>query len=369
MLRRIATLFIFTFTTFIFAQVPQIEVSGSTAQGVGTAPDTFKVSLQSLTGQSISVRSATLSILHNSSCSNYGGMSYSLFQSLWAGFFESVQVSTLATPIAPSASGGASFNNRLMYGNTSATTPPVFVTVPPAPATIEVLAFTFDGSCTDRLYLEDRTEHLPNGLGDPSNNYIPFRVNRSASLPVEYTSMTAKAVNNVQVDINWTTAQELNSAYFEVEKAFDADFSDSEIIGQVQAAVYSESETNYSFQDRGVMAPVVYYRLRQIDLDGTINVSDIMSVNFGQAASFSLVAFPNPFSDQVTVKVNKTTEERYNLRVIDITGKVHIDAMSDATIATQDSWTLDLGHLARGTYFIQVSTINSGDRSTFKLMK
>ncbi|MEZ4685684.1 MAG: T9SS type A sorting domain-containing protein [Bacteroidia bacterium] len=370
MSKRIATLLILALTSFLYGQTPQIEVSGITYQGVGSAPDTFRVYLQSLTGQNISVRSATLSVLHNSSCSSYGGMYFSLFRNIWAGFFESVQVNTLATPISPATAGGASYNNRLMYGNTSATTPPVFVVAPPAPATVEVLAFTFNGTCTDKLYLEDRTEFFANGLGDPVNNYIPFRVKRSSSLPVEYTSMSAKAVNNVQVEVNWTTSQELNSDYFEVEKSFNADFAQSEVIAKLDAAGYSDNETTYSFTDRGAMAPVVYYRLRQVDLDGQVDVSNSMVVNFGESSTFGLVAYPNPFDNQVTVKVDKGSMQTYSLRVMDITGKVLYSAVSEANNATQDSWKLELGFLSRGTYFIQVAELGGeGRQGVFKLMK
>lgn len=367
MTKRLATLLLLACTTFVFGQTPQIEISGVTSQGVGAAPDTFRVYLQSLTGSAIDVRSSTLSILHNSSCSSYGGTYYSLFRNLWAGFFESVQVNTLATP---ATAGGNSYNRRLMYGNTSATTPPVFVSAPAAPATVEVLAFVFSGTCTDKLYLEDRTEFFANGLGDPANNYIPFRVKRAASLPVEFIGMEANAISNNQVDVTWTTSREVNSAFFEVEKSFDADFNASEVIGQVQAAVYSETATDYQFTDNGSMASVVYYRLRQVDLDGEVVISNSMSVNFGEDASFELTAYPNPFENTLTVKIAKGSLQQYNLRVIDITGKVLHEELNSVSNTTLDSWKLELGHLPRGSYFLHVAEVGGEGRTQVtKLLK
>ena len=367
MIKRLATLLLLACTSFVIGQTPQIEVSGVTTQGVGTAPDTFRVYLQSLTGSAISVRSSTLSILHNSSCSSYGGTYFSLFRNLWAGFFESVQVNTLATPATV---GGNSYNRRLMYGNTSATTPPVFVMAPAAPATVEVLAFIFNGTCTDKLYLEDRTEFFANGLGDPTNNYIPFRVKRAATLPVEFLGMEAKAINNTKVDLSWTTSREVNSAYFEVEKSFDADFNTSEIIGQVQAAVYSETPTSYQYTDNGSMSSVVYYRLRQVDLDGEVFLSNSLSVNFSDDAGLELIAYPNPFENTLNVKVTKGSMQRYNLRVMDITGKVLFEEVNTPSNTTLDSWKLELGNLPRGSYFLHVAEIGGeGRQQVTKLLK
>jgi hypothetical protein len=370
MSKSLATLILLVFSSFLFGQAPQVVISGQTVQGLGSAHDTFKVYMESLTGNSIKLRSATLSILHNSSCSNYDTVTYSLFTAIWNQNFQSSRVNTLPAPISPAPSGGALYNRRLLYTNTSFFRPPAYVIIPVAPAKVEVLNFTFAGGCTDKVYMEDESEYILSQLGDSANNTVPFIIRRDPTLPVEYASMNAEAVSSVQVDINWTTARELNSAFFEVEKSFTADFTESEIIAQLQGAVYSETETNYSVSDRGAMAPVVYYRLRQVDLDGSVNLSNAMSVNFGENSAFTLTAFPNPFEDQVTVKVDKGSMERYTLRVMDATGRTMYEAASEMSMATQDSWTLNLGRLPHGTYFVQAAEIGGeGRQEVFKLMK
>ncbi|MFK7973095.1 MAG: T9SS type A sorting domain-containing protein [Bacteroidia bacterium] len=367
MIKRTTLLIFLALSTLAYGQVPQIEMSGVTSQGVGTAPDTFRVHLQSLTGSPINVRSATLSILHNSSCATYTGTSYSLFMNLWNQFFESVQVNTLTTP---STLGGTSYNQRLMYANVSATTPPVFVSAPVAPATVEVLSFTFSGACTDKLYLEDNSQFFPNAIGDPANNPIPFRVKRTSSLPVEFLNMEAKAISTQETEINWTTSREVNSAFFQVEKSFDADFTNTEVIGEVQAAVYSDTETNYSFNDKSDMAPVVYYRLRQFDLNGDEFLSNTMSVKFNLEGSIGVVAYPNPFTDILTVNVEKAGMTKYTLRVVDLSGKVHYSAINNESNTLNDSWKLNLGHLPRGCYMVHVAEAGGkGRQRVFKVSK
>jgi len=114
----------------------------------------------------------------------------------------------------------------------------------------------------------------------------------STPLPVELVSFTAE-VRGSAVALAWRTASEKNSARFEVERSLDGRTFAS--IGQVAAQGSKASPTNYTFQDSQFLtaAPrTAYYRLRQVDIDGTASYSPVRTVTAGGPAALAL--FPNP---------------------------------------------------------------------------
>jgi fibronectin-binding autotransporter adhesin len=117
-----------------------------------------------------------------------------------------------------------------------------------------------------------------------------------APLPVQLLSFTA-ARQGTAVRTAWATASEKNSAYFVVQRSADSrTFADVE---KVAAQGNSLSRHDYASLDATPLAGLSYYRLRQVDLDGTIAYSPVVAVRFdGQAAAPALVAYPNPSAGQ-----------------------------------------------------------------------
>ncbi|MBL7924492.1 MAG: T9SS type A sorting domain-containing protein, partial [Bacteroidia bacterium] len=112
-------------------------------------------------------------------------------------------------------------------------------------------------------------------------------------LPVEYTRFTA-AANGNQVVLDWATASETNSDYFEVERSRDG--STFQPIGRIAAAGFSTTVRNYQFPDKKPFSGTNYYRLRQVDQNGTYEYSAVRAVHFSQQV---LNVFPNPVSNRV----------------------------------------------------------------------
>ena len=87
--------------------------------------------------------------------------------------------------------------------------------------------------------------------------------------------------SNDHVDLSWATASEIDSDYFEIQRS--ADGQHFEAVDQVAAANFSQTELAYAYQDRSpfdmMQADVLYYRLRQVDLDGSFIYSDMISVS------------------------------------------------------------------------------------------
>jgi hypothetical protein len=100
---------------------------------------------------------------------------------------------------------------------------------------------------------------------------------------------------NAGAQLTWATATEKNSESFVIEKSVNG--KNFEAIGKVKAAGSSNQQLQYNFTDVNATAQTNYYRLRQVDTDGTIAYSSIVTVNTNaKATDFTAVAYPNPFS-------------------------------------------------------------------------
>jgi hypothetical protein len=113
-------------------------------------------------------------------------------------------------------------------------------------------------------------------------------------LPVQLTAFAATAAPSRGVQLTWTTASELNSDFFEVQHSLDG--RTFAAVGRVAARQYSQKVTNYTFLHAAPSAAAThYYRLRQVDQDGTSAFSPVQVVTLAAGSSPVLfTAAPNP---------------------------------------------------------------------------
>ncbi|MDO6392240.1 GDSL-type esterase/lipase family protein [Pontibacter sp. BT731] len=108
-------------------------------------------------------------------------------------------------------------------------------------------------------------------------------------LPVELTSFTG-TLSKVEVLLEWTTASELDNGYFQVERMQEGQpFSP---IGRVDGNGTSSLSHRYSFRDKSAPAGLLYYRLRQVDTDGTYSYSKVVAVHRSVATDFRVRLYP-----------------------------------------------------------------------------
>jgi hypothetical protein len=175
-------------------------------------------------------------------------------------------------------------------------------------------------------------------------------------LPLKLLSFTA-ALNNDKVMINWSTANELNIARFEVQRSADA------VNYSSVSSVNSKGGTginNYAVTDASPFTGVNYYRLKEVDVDGYINYSQIVSVV--KTADMSLMLYPNPAHDKVYLNITSTKQHSDVFGVYSSAGNLlqqkTIQINNGTTIAT-----FDISGLAKGVYFIRNS--NSSEKLRF----
>jgi len=169
-------------------------------------------------------------------------------------------------------------------------------------------------------------------------------------LPVELVDLQAYAENDVDV-IRWTTASEKNNDYFIVESS--SDMTRFREIGKRNGAGNSNTKMMYEFINTDIRNQPQYYRLKQVDFDGSYEYSDIVMTNrTAEHKHFSL--YPNPFSDYVYVAM-EGMNEMVLVEIYDGLGQI----VFMRQIETKDhmgAYKFDLSHLSPGVYMIHLTS-------------
>lgn len=157
---------------------------------------------------------------------------------------------------------------------------------------------------------------------DLQNTYGIFAsADLSRPLPVQLSEFTARAQGPDGV-LTWTTVQELNNKGFEVEVSSDA--ATFRRVGFLAGHGTTSSAQQYRYTDVGAAARgrQQYYRLRQLDLNGTATYSAVKPVVFGAApAVATLMAQPNPARDAYTIILTAAQPQTAQLTVHDAVGR------------------------------------------------
>jgi hypothetical protein len=168
-------------------------------------------------------------------------------------------------------------------------------------------------------------------------------------LPINLLSFTAEK-NEKSVLLKWTTASEINNDYFELEKSRDG--INFEAFAKIKGAGFSNQTIDYSHIDVNPYRGLSYYRLKQVDFDGTYNYSDIIAVNFNLMEQ-KLQFYPNPASQIINIE-NLNSNSNYIINIYDITGKLIISKNTAQT----NTFTLSINELVSGFYTLQVLSEN-----------
>jgi photosystem II stability/assembly factor-like uncharacterized protein len=178
----------------------------------------------------------------------------------------------------------------------------------------------------------------------------------SGSVPVELTSFTA-GLNGDAVTLNWSTSTETNNYRFEIEKSLDG--SDFYTIGSVKGAGTSTESHSYSYTDKLSSGEdrTLYYRLKQIDYDGTFTYSEIRSLNVNVPEGYQLSQnYPNPFNPTTTISFSIKEAGRTNLSIYDALGNL-VDQVFDENKASGSyKITFDASRLSSGVYVYQLQS-------------
>lgn len=186
----------------------------------------------------------------------------------------------------------------------------------------------------------------------------------SSSLPVEWLAFNATIVGN-DAQLDWSTAAELNSDYFEIERSEDG--VTFEPVGMVPSVGTTTDQSNYQFVDLGITAvgnAHFLYRLRQVDFNGTFDFSKTVEIQLepGEDALI-LNTYPNPVSDILTV--NMEYQEASQLRIVSMNGQVLYAKSLDPNQISQEVQ-VPVSDWAAGVY--SAILISNGRRKTRQII-
>jgi len=145
-------------------------------------------------------------------------------------------------------------------------------------------------------------------------------------VPVELTTFSAK-VRNGKTILKWQTATELNNLGFEIERSLNQETWRT--IGFVEGHGTTTESQSYSFADIGI-GGTVYYRLKQIDFDGTYEFSFVIEVNSATVTTMDLEQnYPNPFNPNTNIKYQVGNDRFVKLEVFNSLGEVVATLVSE----------------------------------------
>jgi hypothetical protein len=168
-------------------------------------------------------------------------------------------------------------------------------------------------------------------------------------LPIGLLKFTAEKQRE-SVLLRWTTSNEINTAFMEIERSADGRVFQS--IGRVQAAGFSSTELDYQLPDARPFTGWNYYRLKTTDLDGQVSYSVVRTVRFVGAQE--LMVYPNPVRDVAQIQLPKSwLNQDVTVRVLSATGQ-ELKQWRMRPVQTQQQLRLD--ELAAGSYLLQFNT-------------
>jgi photosystem II stability/assembly factor-like uncharacterized protein len=180
-------------------------------------------------------------------------------------------------------------------------------------------------------------------------------------IPVELASFTA-STNDGKVLLNWVTASELNNRGFEIERASSRQVGTMPVqgwekIGFVAGFGTTTETKSYFFIDENPFIGKNYYRLKQIDFDGSFEYSETIEVDFNIPLRFALEQnYPNPFNPSTTINFELTQKGLVSLKVYDILGNLVTTLVNEEMAAGKHLISFDASGLASGVYFYTLSS-------------
>lgn len=180
-------------------------------------------------------------------------------------------------------------------------------------------------------------------------------------LPVELVSLSATPINNSFIEVEWVTASELNNDYFELQRSTDA--IHYQTISVIPGHGTTSETQYYDYDDDQVVENITYYyRLKQVDFDGTIDYSDVVNATISVNASiFEFEIYPNPTFDLLFIRQPHSTS---HIDVYSNEGKLmHSETTTGSLL--QMNW----ANFPPGLYMVSVQNLDNGSVHIRKIVK
>ncbi|MFN3405199.1 MAG: PKD domain-containing protein [Cytophagaceae bacterium] len=194
-------------------------------------------------------------------------------------------------------------------------------------------------------------------ISTPANNCSFRQIDLNTSncvLPVELIAFTAERKESSNI-LTWTTASEKNNNHFIIEKSTDGIHFYS--IGIIEGKGTTKNISFYNFTDYSPADGTNYYRLKQVDTDGSFNYSETISLQFERE---HIVLLPNPATDKI--KISSPLSMIKEIIIVNSIGQeiVYINNIEETETE------INLQDLTKGIYFARVISLNGVHNLKFK---
>lgn len=200
------------------------------------------------------------------------------------------------------------------------------------------------------------------------NSNAQIAAKTDSQVKIDYFNSTVKS--NHTVFSNWVTEQETNHGYFELERSFNN--KEFNTVAYILGAKSSDGATNvYEYNDKTqelATQKVAYYRLKATDKAGSVNYSEVRSVNLETTCEKPVSVAPNPFQDKVSVKFSAEQATTASVKIFSVTGQVVYQSNKNISKGFNNISLDNLSSIKPGMYILQVMT-NGQVISKEKLVK
>ena len=177
------------------------------------------------------------------------------------------------------------------------------------------------------------------------NTFSPFTLAAlsSAPLPIRVNLFSAQKINS-SVKIKWNVQQDQNTSYYVIERSADA--RDWTTLSTTQATG-GAGNFDYYTTDNSPAKAMNYYRMKEVDIDGRSQYSDVRAISFSNDAMISIN--PNPANDYININLVKTNNNPVTIQLCDVSGK-----MISQQNTTEGLVRLNIQQAIKGIYFIRI---------------
>lgn len=179
-------------------------------------------------------------------------------------------------------------------------------------------------------------------------------------LPIKLLSFNAFAQENYTTKINWQTTEEIDSDHFILERSEDGQYFYP--IYTIDAAGNSQELLTYNYIDNelpvnnGIKGGDFYYRLKQVDIDGSFYYSRIQVASFVSKEVDVLKIYPNPVMATLNIEfILGSNDQKQSIQIINGIGQVVLEKELNGTEGFNTAQ-IDVHDLAKGTYMLQMQT-------------
>lgn len=190
-----------------------------------------------------------------------------------------------------------------------------------------------------------------NGLSSFSGGTLGASV--SGSLPVEWLGFEV-VQKGEDAFLNWSTASELQVEYFAIERSIDGNFFQE--IDRQKATGTSLTPQTYQYRDEGVIfnqGQVFYYRIRQVDQDGSFDYSEVIELELTDHKNLDLWcnAMPVPVDEILTVRYDLFWEQAAHLELFNLVGTRFVYL---PLVEKSGSKEVNVSQLPSGIYYLRL---------------